>query len=166
LQFATADATTITIWEVGFISGGTPAEVKTLPAPDNFGSIISAVEHPDHMTVQFLPTPCLLSFAHRGRVLVWDIWNSRCLLDYTDISPHPETTFSSDDCFFACTTSGNIHLWKKSPTDYILHRIPAPKAEHFSKPLFSHGGESTAVCSNHMIWSGTQIVLPPTLPIF
>jgi len=33
LRFATADATTITIWEVGLTSGATPTEVETLPIP-------------------------------------------------------------------------------------------------------------------------------------
>jgi len=40
LRFATADATTITIWEVDFISGATPTQVETLPAPDGFESVL------------------------------------------------------------------------------------------------------------------------------
>jgi len=36
LRFATADATTITIWEVEFTSGATPTEVEILPIPDGF----------------------------------------------------------------------------------------------------------------------------------
>jgi hypothetical protein len=152
LQFATADATTITIWEVGFISGGTPAEVETLPAPDNFGPIVSSVDKIFCPDVQFLPTPCLLSITSKGRALVWDVQNSRWLLDCTDTSTCPIITFSSNGNFFAYTTSDSICLWKNSPTGYLSHRIPAPMAEYFSGPLLSQNGESITAFSSHKIW--------------
>ena len=144
LQFATADATAIIIWEVGFISSGTPTQVETLPVPDNFD--------PESAHVQFLPTPYLLSLTFSGRVLVWDVRNSRYLLDWTNIGFHLKTTFSSNGHFLACTTLGKIYLWKKSPTGYILHIIPAPNAVGFSEPLFSQNGESMAVYCDHTIW--------------
>jgi hypothetical protein len=152
LQFATADATTITIWEVGFISGGTPTEVEILPAPDDFGPIMATAGNPGLMILQFLPIPCLLSLTVKDRVLVWDVQNSRCLLDFTDIGPFPMPTLSSDGCFFAYTTSSNIYLWKKSPTGHMVHKIPTPKTGHLSKPLFSQNGESIAVYYNNTIW--------------
>ena len=52
LRFATGDATTITIWEVGFASDTAPTKVDTLPAPNS----------PDELeVVELLPTPCRLA---------------------------------------------------------------------------------------------------------
>jgi hypothetical protein len=162
LRFATADATAITIWEVGFISGGTPTEVETFPAPDNIGPTIFSVgslypqftSSPNNIwpSIQFLPTSFLLSLTFMDRVLVWDVQNSRCLLDCPDIGSNPKTTFSSDGCFFACTTFNNIYLWKKSPTGYIPHGMLVSGTGNLSKPLFSQNGESIAVFYNHTIW--------------
>jgi hypothetical protein len=151
-QFATADATAITIWEVGFISSGTPTKVETFPAPDNFGPTVSSEGNIFYSYVQFLPTPCLLSISSKDRALVWDIQNSRCLLDCTDIGNRPIITFSSDGNLFAYTTSDSICLWKNSPTGYLSHRTPAPRASYFSGPLLSQNGESIAVFSSHTIW--------------
>jgi WD40 repeat protein len=147
LQFATVDTTTITIWEVEFISAGTPKKVETLPAPDNFDPTMSPhVNSPSHTEVQFLPTPYLLVLISLGKVLLWDIRNSRCLLDCTDIGLYPVISFSSDGCFFTCSTIDGIGLWKKSPTGYILHTTLQLGALRYSpNPLLSHNGEFLAV---------------------
>jgi hypothetical protein len=153
LQFATADATTVTIWEVGSISAGTPTEVETLPAPDNFGLTVSHGDNHIHSSIQFLHTACLLSLTVPDRVLVWDVQNSRCLLDYIDVgSFFGGATFSSDGCFFACTTSSNIYLWKKSSSGYILYGVPAPKTHYSPNLLLSQNGESMAMFYNSTIW--------------
>ena len=136
LQFATADATTITIWEVEFISGGTPTMVETFPAPDNY----------DHKgSVHLLPTPCRLAFVFMGKVLVWDVWNSKCLLDCEDTTFFPVMSFSSNGCFFACPTLCGIYLWKESPTGYILHKVLQLQTRNLPIPLLSQNGESIAV---------------------
>jgi len=132
LRFATADATTITIWEVGFTSGTTPTKVETLPAPDDFNNS-------EYTGARFLPTLCRLALALEDKVLVWDARNSKCLLHCTDTGLRPRMSFS-DGSFFACSTTGSdIYLWKESPAGYILHEILASSAT-FPSPLLSRNG--------------------------
>jgi hypothetical protein len=150
LQFATADTTAITIWEVRFISGGTPIKVKTLPIPDPF-------DFPPHINrAQFLPSRCLLALASLNKVLVWDVQNSRCLLGRTHIDSYPTISFSSNGHFFAYATLGDVYLFKESPTGYILHKtlqLGCPKNPDHNQlnPLLSWNGESIAVHCGHTI---------------
>jgi WD40 repeat protein len=125
LQFATAGATTITIWEVGFISGSTPTKVKTLPTLDNlYHTIFLPTPTPSyhHMEVQFLPASSVLILTFQRKVLVWDVQNSQCLLDYTDSGSDLVVSPSSNGCFFTCSTTGNICLWKESSAGYVPHK--------------------------------------------
>ena len=135
-RFATAGSTTITIWEVGFTSGATPTGVETLPAPNGFAEDAA----------EFLPTVCLLALVSwdAGHVLVWDARNSKYLLDCTDAKFYHLTSFSSDGCFFACSTTDTeleVYLWKESPVGYALHGILVSGAPH-PTPLPSQDGES------------------------
>jgi hypothetical protein len=57
LEVATADGTTITIWEVGFISGGTPTEVETLPAPETITGIFCINHSPEEYSILPHPMP-------------------------------------------------------------------------------------------------------------
>ena len=66
LRFATANATTITISEVGFIPGATPTEVETLPAPIDFDGELPEL-------AQLHPALCRLAFISQGRILIWDV---------------------------------------------------------------------------------------------
>ena len=137
LQFATVNATAITIWEVGFTSGATPTEVETLPALGKFDN---------KCHVALLPTPCRLALIPRnlGQVQVWDVQNSRYLLEFTSVKLWPSMSFSSDGCYFACSTDGpDIYLWKESPAGYLLHQV-LTSHDVFSTPLFSQNGELVA----------------------
>jgi WD40 repeat protein len=147
LQFATANATTITIWEVGFISGSTPTKVKTFPAPDNVDpTMFVRMGRNKHMNpIQLLPTPCRLALVFMDKVLVWDVWNSKCLLDCKNTNFLPYMTFSSNGCFFACSASHGIYLWKEFPTGYVLHKILQLHNRVVSIPLLSQNGESIAI---------------------
>ena len=147
LQFATADTTTITIWDARFTSGGTPIKVETLPTPPNFDSP-PCISH-----VQFLLSSCILALASENKVLVWDAWNSRCLLYCTDTGSNPKISFSSNGHFFAYATSSDVYLWKESPTGYILHKTfqlgpPIDQGFYRLQLLFSWDGESIAMYSD------------------
>jgi len=155
LRFATADATTITIWEVGFTSGATPTEVETIPVPDGFEPIVHPhVDHDDlKKRFRFLPAPCRLARTSKAKVVVWDVRNSKCLLYHTDTGFSPKMTFSSDGRFFACSTyESDVYLWKESPNGYILHEILATSTDDPS-PLLSPNGESIVMFGGRTIWS-------------
>ena len=113
LRFATVKPGSIAIWEVGFTSEHKMAEIETLPAPEDTGS-------GEHL---FLPTLFRLAFILRGAVLIWDAQASKFLLNSVDVSQPGMLSFSSDGCFFACGSRGKgVHLWKESPTGYVLHQ--------------------------------------------
>jgi WD40 repeat protein len=180
LRFATADKATITIWEVGFVSGGTPTEVETLPIDPTMFTHIENMEHIQLHTppcdllhtppcdllhthpCDLLPTrpcqlptrPCklLIAITFEDNVLVWDARKSKRLLCCADTSFRPRMSFSSDGRFFACSTSGpDIYLWKESPTGYALHDVLGPRAT-YPNPLLSQKGESIVAFSGRTIW--------------
>ena len=158
MQFATADATTITIWEVGLTSGATPMEVETLHTRDRFGN--------EWLVAQFLPVPCRLALLHnkKGHILVWDARSSRYLLECADTIFIPYMSFSSDGRFFACGTQGpDIYLWKDSPDGYVLHGIFASCARH-STPLLARNGESIVVLGGWAIelWLTQSLITIPS----
>jgi WD40 repeat protein len=143
LRFMTADLTSITIWEVGFISGGTPMEVKTFPAFDDSGTLESPSLHSSKWAreIQLLHTPFRLATTSGDGVLVWDAQDSKFLLCCTDAKFLPQMSFSSDGCFFACPATGAyLYLWKESPTGYALHGVLTHRAR-YPRPLFSPNGE-------------------------
>ena len=113
LRFATVEPGSITVWEVGFTSERTLAEIESLPAPDDIG-------WGEHL---FLPTRSRLAFILGEAVLLWDARDSTFLLDFVVGDRPMGFSFSSDGRFFACgTTDQEIHLWKESHTGYVLHR--------------------------------------------
>ena len=157
LQFATANTTTIAIWEAGFAPGAAPTEVETLPAPDGFEG--NSLGGP-----QFHPALYRLAFVSQGRILVWDSRNSRYLLECTNAEFDPPMSFSSDGRFFACSTTGSdVHLWKESPAGYTLHGILTSSAKH-PDPLLSGNGESIVVSSGCTIrlWHTKSFSTPPS----
>ena len=158
LRFATADATTITIWEVGFISGAAPEEIETLPTPDGFDN-----ERPRF--TQLHPAPYRLAFVSRGRIRVWDGQNSRFLLECADAEFVPSMSFSSDGRFFACSTARpNVYLWKESPDGYVLHGILASNAWYGLTPLLAPNGKSIVTFGGRTIksWRTRSITVPPS----
>ena len=140
LRFATFNALTVTIWEVGFIPGATPAEVETLPTPVDFKNH----EYPGDFRLHL--APCRLAFASHGGILVWDVRNSRYLLDCADATFYPYMSFS-DGRFFACSTArSEIYLWKESHAGYMLHGTFTSSA-HFPTPLLARNGKSIVAFS-------------------
>ena len=155
MRFATTNPTTITIWEVGFTSGAALTEVETLPAPNGVS-----------WGVQLLPAPCRLAIIPRdiSGVLVWDVRNSKYLLDCTDAKFFPMMSFSSDGHLFACSTTGSeIYLWKESPAGYVLHRILASRIQR-PRPLFAQNGQSIIVWGDRAIqlWPTKGFTTPPS----
>ena len=149
LQFVTAGAESITIWEVGFTSGATPTEVETLPFLDGFPNDGRGVG------IQFLPSPCRLAFfTEECGVQVWDVRNSKCLLDSTDAEFYGGMSFSSDGRFFASSgMESETYLWKESPPNgYILHEILVSSSEiEFPHPSLSPTGELIVTPSQRAI---------------
>ena len=165
-RFATAGRKAITIWEVGFAPGTTPVEVETLSIPHKVRSAVPLHNDYDNLTerVRFLPGSYRLAIAHDGRVLVWDVRNSKSLLSRTDIKCHPMMTFSSDGRFFACSTIWyEMYLWKESPTGYVLHEILASST---GRPdlLLSPNGESIVAFGDRTIrlWCTESFTTPPS----
>jgi len=144
LRFATADRITITIWEIPFAPGATPAKVKTLPAPD---SLIDC----KRIGVQLLPSLYRLAIAYSDKVLVWDTWNSKCLLQHEDTGFGSRMSFSPNGRFFASKTSrSEIYLWRETSNGYILCKVFFSGAV-YSTPLFSQNGGLIAMFGGHTI---------------
>ena len=154
LRFATPGPTGITIWEVGFAPGATPAEVETLSFPDDtFGSIVfNPGNQIQTAQAEFHPASCRLAFfGAGGTLLVWDARASKFLLHHTGIDFRTSMTFSPDACLFACATAeSEVYLWKESPTGYTHFEKLTPIAQH-SGPRFSRNGESIITFSNSTI---------------
>ena len=154
LRFATADATTITIWEVQFTSGAAPTEVETFPALGDFDV--------ESRRFRVLPDPSRLVFAYldRGRILVWDVRNSICLLECADALFNSAGSFSSNGRFFACPATGSTYLWKESPAGYTLLGIVTSSGY----PLLAGNGESIVICSGCTIqlWRTTSFTTTPS----
>jgi len=129
LRFATVKPGSIIIWEVGSTSEHTLAEIEVLPTPDDV----------DSEELLFLPTLSRLAFILEGAVLIWDARDSKFLLNFVGGGQLGGLSFSSDGRFFACgITSREVHLWKESPTGYVLHQ----KLANWSTPFLSPDGES------------------------
>ena len=139
LRFATVKPGSITIWEVGFTSEHTLAEIESLPVPDDVGYAGNHLSR-DHL---FLPTFSRLAFILDEAVLIWDARDSKFLLNFVGGNQPQRLSFSSDGRFFACGSYGQAYLWKESPTGYVLHQklVSAP-TDYLIRPLLSPDGES------------------------
>ena len=155
LRFATADRMAITIWEVGFSSSATPTKIETFPLPSSHG---------DALGLRLLRLPCRLALAFEEKVQIWDVLNSKYLLQFTGASHLQNPSFSSDGRFFACRTAeSGLYLWRESPTGYILHKILSSTTVS-SSPLFSPDGESVVAFGGRTIqlWHTRGSTLPPS----
>ena len=143
LQFATGGWGKVTVQEVE-------------PTPDALPSIVEnfSSPHPDNvskMLVQPLTTSYQFVCSSGQMFQVWDPQDSKYLLEYTCASRVEDISLSPDGQFLACSTDGSqIHLWKKSPTGYILHRKFPPVAG-LSRLCFSQDGKSIVTWGNHTI---------------
>ena len=142
-RFETIHEETITISEVGFTSDSVPTVVDTLPPMGGAsGEFYHRNPSNHHSSIRVHPAPCRLAYAFQGSAMVWDVQNSKYLLNCTDTTFYSTVSFSSDGRFFACsTTKSDVYLWKESPTGYMLHNILASSTVH-SHPLLSPNGES------------------------
>jgi len=155
LRFATANRESITIWEVGFTPKRTLAEIESMPAPDCTYS----------KECLFLPTPSRLAFILREAVLIWDVQDSKILLNFVGGDKLGGLSFSSDGRFFACGGRGKAHLWKESPTGYVLHRkLISSLATDWITPFLSPDGESIIMSKLHetQLWRTTDPTNPPS----
>ena len=133
-RFVTVKPGSITIWQAGFTSIDTLAEVESLPVTNDVcrsGEFL------------FLPVLSRLAFVLEGTVLVWDAPNSSFLLNFVCEGSPAKMTFSSDGRFFACqVTKEDICIWKDSPTGYVLHQKLVPNVPHTLTPASSFGPPS------------------------
>ncbi|KAF9643641.1 hypothetical protein BDM02DRAFT_3191378 [Thelephora ganbajun] len=144
LRFATMNSGSITTWEVGFASGNTPAEIESLPLPDN-------LPHDSH-PYSFHPTLSRLVITHlnSGRILVWDAHHSKLLLN-EEFNWHSHGfSFSPDGRFFMYGESQQIYLWKESSAGYTLHRKLSCEIE-VPGLFISPNGESVFVCGSSIL---------------
>ncbi|KAF9642499.1 hypothetical protein BDM02DRAFT_3264452 [Thelephora ganbajun] len=111
----------------------TPTEIESLPLPGYlpYGFHIHS----------FHPTLSRLTFSDWQKNYVWDVRHSKFLLDERAYLPNG-ISFSSDGRFFVYGTEPlEIHLWKESPTGYVLHRT-LNREIGISDQLMSPNGES------------------------
>jgi WD40 repeat protein len=148
LRFATTTPMAITIWEVRFALGATLTRVDTISIPNGVGVGLEALPKLYPQTqiagIQFHPASCRLALLYHktlGGILVWDVQESKSLLHCMDVIFYPRMSFSSDGCFFACSTVGSqVYLWKESSTGYSLHGILTPNTQDII-PFLSPNGE-------------------------
>ena len=168
-RFATADAATITIWEIGFTLDAMCTEVKTLRTPvgfvyKDFFPDTTGRPPSDLLCIRTFGDMILLAYNRSERILVWDVRDLKCLLDCEDAEFHGSVSFSSDGRFLACSNfESTVYLWKESPIGYVLHRILPPSGA-LRNPLPSPNGESIITFRDHMIqlWRTREITTPPS----
>ena len=162
LRFATVDSGSITIWEVEFTLAHAPEITESFPAPDEATGAGTF-----HLSL-FHPTISRLAIAFRATLLVWDTRDSKLLLR---ISPFSSTWMSfSSNGYFASVhrRTKEAHVWKDSPTGYILHqRLAFSVLDDHAIPLLSPNGESIIISLPPMVhlWRTRDPILPsgPTL---
>jgi len=159
LRFATVKPGSITIWEVGSTPDHTLAEIESLPAPDDTGL-------GEHL---FLPTLSRLAFIFYEKILIWDARDSKFLLNFT--GDHSISiwglSFSSDGRFFACGSDicQEVHLWKESPTGYVLHqKLVSGTADGWITPFLSPDRESNITPRGFetRLWRTTDPIYSPS----
>ena len=163
LQFATATQTTITTWEVGFTSGTTPKEVKTISIKSKTFKDQPNLDPQLITWILFLPTLSRLAATDDfGTLLVWDAQDSKTLLCLEGMGKYPSVSVSSDGHFLACSTAGSkIYFWKESPTGYILQGVLTSSV--YSNSLLSPTGESIVVFGDRLVqlWQTKRLAIPP-----
>ena len=166
-RFATIKPSSITIWEVASTLPHGPAEVESLPAPDE----IIEGKH-----LLFLPTLSRLAFILKDMIHIWDAKFSKPLLKPEAsqkfqlkwvYAPHsPWGSFSLNGNFFACITNSGVYIWKESPSGYIVHQkvtFILPKFNPMG-PCLSPDGESIIMTlpSKIHLWPTRDQMLPPS----
>ena len=148
-RFGTVNRDSIRIWKSPFTLRDPPVEVESLPVPDEIGNARDFL---------FLPALSRLAFILKGSIQIWDAKASKLLLEsefkqrgVTFIPNPPNSSFSSDGRFFASANyDSEVHVWKESPTGYVIHQ----RLQFFNKlsrPQFSPNGESIVVSLPSML---------------
>ena len=151
-RFATMNQSFITIWEAAFTSTHGPAEVESLPVPD---------EITDWERFLFFPPLSRLAVVLGGTIQIWDVKTSKLLLKTGTHPglPHSQSfdyplrgSFSSNGHFFACIITNGVYIWKESPSGYILHQQLAFNFPPNSSALhLSQDGKSIIMSLNSTI---------------
>ena len=160
LRFATINRGSITIWEVGFTLKLQPTKVESFLIPD---------EVVDGREFLFLPILYRLAFTLRDTIHIRDVKASTLLLKSEQASnSYPLCSFSSDGRFFAfAITSGEVRIWKESPTGYALHQQPPFLLDILKRPFLSPNGRSIILPLVDIInlWHiDDQTLSPPSPP--
>ena len=162
-RFATMNQSFITIWEVAFTSTHGPAEIESLPVPD---------EITDWERFLFFPPLSRLAVVLGGTIQIWDAKTSKLLLK-TGTSPgflrsrsldhYPLWgSFSSNGHFFACIITNGVYIWKESPSGYILHQqLAFNLPPNSSAPHLSQDGKSIimSLSSTIQLWHTRDQIL-------
>ena len=163
LRFATINPKSIKIWQTPFTLEPPPVEVASLPVPDGIT---------DANRLLFLPSLTRLAFVLGDTIQVWDVKTPKLLLK-SEVTPDsekllpPQSSFSSDGCFFAYTTwNEGVHVWKESPTGYLPYqRLPFFPDYSEVAPRFSSNTESIIVSLQTEIHRFHTRDPVPSLPI-
>ena len=121
-----------------------PKLVESLPVPDKI------VDKTTFNTLLFLPAPPRLAIALLNTLVVWDARDSKLLLRLRFDARR--MSFSSDGRLFACTSAdtAEVHVWKESPSGYILHQKLAT-IDLYTPACLSPNGESIIISPHSKI---------------
>ena len=150
IRFATAEPTTISVREVGFLVNSTPTKVATFPVPVNVHHTENFFLREDVTTrAQFLPTSHRLVLTRVSgsayQILVWGPGDPEPKFIGTDSHFRPPVTLSSDGRSLACSGIGSeVYLWKESSAGYLL-AARLPSSTRYPNSLLSPNGESIIV---------------------
>ena len=140
IRFVTINPGSVAVSEVEFTLTSPPVEVESLPIADK-------IVHGQRFL--FLPSLSRLAFTLGYTIQVWDAKAAKLLLKLefpfdTHPADLPVGSFSSDGHFFAhVDKNGAAHVWKESPTGYILHqKLPFFTSNLSIQPRLSPSGES------------------------
>ena len=142
-RFATVHRDSIRIWQSQFTLEHPSVEVESFPIPEEIGYTVDFL---------FLPALSRLASIYGDSIQIWDVKASKLLLKSKfkpsismNIQDPLECSFSSDGRFFASINiTSEVHIWKESPTGYVLHQ----QLQFFanpSQPQLSPNGKSIIV---------------------
>ena len=166
LHFVTVKPRFIEMWEVPLILVHTPEMLVSFPLPEDITDLEDAI-------FLFLPALSLLAFTVSNTIAVWDCYSSKFLLkSQAHLSPafiwSNGMSFSSNGHFFSYRTcDGEVYVWKRSLTSYILHQRLVLHPE-LKEPLLSPNGEFIVDVCHPMIrlWhTRDQILSPSDIPV-
>ena len=118
-----------------------PLIKKILPTPDNLDPWGYGLFHPTSR----------LAFRSEESLLVWDASHSKLLLDSTDTERGGRLAFSPNGDFLAYVSHVATHLWKESPTGYILYQKTISYIYNPTGLLIYPNGQLLTVSDHHTL---------------